>query len=249
MDTPKDNFSEGSAQYKAFRPVYPKELYDAILSRVSTSQRCWDCGTGNGQVAVALAPFFEEIQATDLSQSQLDQAPNLPNVHYRSEQAEKATFPDHYFDLICVAQAAHWFHLELFEKVVSRVSKPGGLLAIWGYSLPRTGSPVDRLIDQYYKEVLGPFWDNERRHIDQKYEHIRFSFQEETVVSDFYINVQWSLEDLKGYLGTWSALRHYIKTTGLNPLPDLLLELQATWGPDAIRSFSFPLFLKLWRIE
>jgi ubiquinone/menaquinone biosynthesis C-methylase UbiE len=249
MDTPKDNFSEGSAQYKAFRPVYPKELYDAILSRVPSPQRCWDCGTGNGQVAVALAPFFEEIQATDLSQSQLDQAPNLPNVHYRAEQAEKTTFPDHYFDLICVAQAAHWFHLEMFENVVRRVSKPGALLAIWGYSLPRTDSLIDALIDRYYKEVLGPFWDNERRHIDQKYELIRFSFQEETVVSDFFINVQWSLEDLKGYLGTWSALRHCINTTGLNPLPDLLLELQAAWGPDTIRSFSFPLFLKLWRIE
>ena len=36
------------------------------------TENAWDCGTGNGQVAKILAGFFNEVQATDISQNQLE---------------------------------------------------------------------------------------------------------------------------------------------------------------------------------
>jgi len=47
----KDNFSKQSDLYVKFRPNYPQELYDFIMSRVVKKEMALDCGTGNGQAA------------------------------------------------------------------------------------------------------------------------------------------------------------------------------------------------------
>jgi methylase of polypeptide subunit release factors len=41
-------------------------LYDFILSFVNKRGTAWDCATGNGQVASALARYFDQVDATDL---------------------------------------------------------------------------------------------------------------------------------------------------------------------------------------
>ncbi|MEX0681015.1 MAG: hypothetical protein WD097_06500 [Balneolales bacterium] len=63
----KDNFSEQSNQYAEFRPLYPEELFDFLLSLVPDRYSAWDCGTGNGQVAGQLANYFDKVAATDIS--------------------------------------------------------------------------------------------------------------------------------------------------------------------------------------
>ena len=73
-----DRFSNHASGYAAFRPTYPKELYEFILSQVNEKQCAWDCGTGNGQVARDLAPHFQIIMATDTSEKQLEHALVLP---------------------------------------------------------------------------------------------------------------------------------------------------------------------------
>jgi hypothetical protein len=37
-----------------------------------------------------------------------------PNIYYSISSAEKTIFASHSFDLITVAQAAHWFKVALF---------------------------------------------------------------------------------------------------------------------------------------
>jgi hypothetical protein len=49
---PKDLFSNHASLYSKFRPSYPQELYDYVLSFVENRNKAWDCATGNGQVAV-----------------------------------------------------------------------------------------------------------------------------------------------------------------------------------------------------
>lgn len=51
----KDNFSRQSASYAKYRPGYPPELFDFILSHVKGREAAWDCATGNGQAANQLA--------------------------------------------------------------------------------------------------------------------------------------------------------------------------------------------------
>jgi len=120
----KDNFSTQSDDYAKFRPVYPRELIDYLLSLTDTHETCWDCGTGNGQLAVKLAGHFDKIFATDISEKQLSNATHKPNIAYSKQPAEQTNFPDRSFDLITVAQAAHWFDHERFNREVKRVLKP-----------------------------------------------------------------------------------------------------------------------------
>ena len=67
----KDRFSNHAPQYAAFRPTYPKELYNIVLEQTRSRGRAWDCGTGNGQVAIDLSRHFKEVFATDISVNQI----------------------------------------------------------------------------------------------------------------------------------------------------------------------------------
>jgi ubiquinone/menaquinone biosynthesis C-methylase UbiE len=79
---PKDRFSEQAKNYALYRPVYPEELFNYIISFVEEREIAWDCATGNGQSAVPLARHFRKVFATDISQKQLQQANKKDNIEY-----------------------------------------------------------------------------------------------------------------------------------------------------------------------
>src|SRR5690606_32017161 len=110
----KDYFSTQSVDYSKFRPVYPKELIDFLVQNCPAHQTAWDCATGNGQVALMLAEHFNEVMATDASEQQINAATPNAKVTYKVATAENSGLPEKYFDLITVAQAAHWFQLNIF---------------------------------------------------------------------------------------------------------------------------------------
>src|SRR5690349_10648465 len=111
-----DRFSAQADLYARYRIDYPPELYAFLLATVPRRQRAWDCATGNGQVAAVLAQYFKHVDATDISQAQLDQAAARPNITYQLAPAEHTPFPDNSFALITVAQALHWFDQEAFNE-------------------------------------------------------------------------------------------------------------------------------------
>lgn len=242
----KDNFSQQSQLYQAFRPTYPAELYGFMLSLVRNRDCAWDCGTGNGQVARELAGHFKKVHATDISRQQLEQAPVHPNIVYSIQQAEVPAFPDHYFDLITVAQAIHWFDFERFYHEVNRTIKSGGIFAIIGYGLIKTFPEADRIISRFYREIVGPYWDEERKYVDKKYQTIPFPFLE-IKSPEFNSIFKWDFEHLIGYLETWSAVKHYKKQTRNNPLDLIYDELEACWN-DTIRTVKFPVFTRIAQI-
>jgi ubiquinone/menaquinone biosynthesis C-methylase UbiE len=116
----KDNFSFQSANYAAYRPVYPDVLYQYLFNRVGAFDATWDCGTGNGQVAIKLAEKFKIVYATDISQNQLDNAVKKDNIQYSNQRAEQTLLLSDSVDLVTVAQAIHWFDFDLFYKEVRR---------------------------------------------------------------------------------------------------------------------------------
>src|ERR1700680_4815740 len=131
----KDNFSKQSDLYSKFRPGYPKKLFDFLLPLVPDKKSAWDCGTGNGQIAVKLSQYFNEVYATDLSAAQIDNAVKKKNIFYFVENAEETSLPDNTFDLITVAQAIHWFDFKIFYRQVDRTLRQGGIIAMIGYDV------------------------------------------------------------------------------------------------------------------
>ncbi|MBZ9730963.1 class I SAM-dependent methyltransferase [Salegentibacter sp. JZCK2] len=238
----KDNFSSQSPAYAKFRPIYPQELYDFLKGKLAETERAWDCGTGNGQVAGELAKFFEEVQATDISKQQLENAVKQPNINYSLQPAEKTNFPDNYFDLITVAQAIHWFNFKDFYKEVNRVLKPNGIIAVIGYSLFKSNPETDEVILKFHKDIIGSYWDEERRYLDEKYKTIPFPFQE-VETPHFKQEFQWTFNHLVGYLKTWSAVKHYEKANNQNPVDLIENDLKAAFGSG--NKVVFPVLFRL----
>lgn len=235
-----DRFSKQSAMYAAFRPTYPEALYHFILSSVNGRDEAWDCACGNGQVAKDLSPFFKTVEATDHTPNQLANAFKKDNIHYSLGEAESTAFRDHQFDLVTVGQAIHWFDIPAFFNEASRVLKPGGLLAIWGYSLLSISKEIDPIITHFYTKVVGPYWDPQRKLIDNQYRGIDFPFQKIQVPAfDFSFN--WTIEELEGYLTTWSAVQKFVKEQGRNPVVDLVPLIKPHWKQERMK-ITFPLF-------
>lgn len=243
----KDNFSTRSDKYAQFRPAYPDALFDHLFSLLPDKQRAWDCGTGNGQLAQRLAAVFQDVQATDISRQQLDNAVVLPNIRYSLQPAERTDFPDHHFDLITVAQAIHWFDFDAFYAEANRTLKRGGILAVIGYNLPGFNPAIDAVITDFYRDVVGSYWDKERRYIDENYRTIPFPYADLPAPA-FTIDVDWSLDHLLGYIGTWSAVKHYQKNKGENPVALVEPGLKMAWGDAERLSGHFPILLRIARV-
>ena len=250
----KDNFSGHASDYARYRPTYPEALFTFIYEQLSHFGAAWDCGTGNGQVAARLAERFDHVYATDLSANQLAQAPDRPNVTYRVQRAEDASFEAQTLDLVTVAQAIHWFDFEAFYATVNRVLKPDGLLAVWGYTLLTVNEAVDAIVRHLHSGTLDTYWDPERTYVDARYQTIPFPFEEcrpaecrpaEIATPEFTQSISWTFTDLIGYLNTWSAVRHYQQREGQNPVSRIEADLQRAWGKAEQQTVRVPVFLRL----
>jgi ubiquinone/menaquinone biosynthesis C-methylase UbiE len=244
----KDNFSTQSKLYAQFRPTYPVELFEFLYSLLTEYKTAWDCGTGNGQIAVKLAEKFNKVYATDISLNQLNNAVQRENVYYKIESAEKTSFEENQFDLITVGQAIHWFDFEKFYNEVRRTLKQDGILAVIGYSLVRVNSQIDKIVDTFYSDVVGNYWDAERKYIDEEYRTIPFPFSE-IETPEFSSRFTWSFDHMIGYLNTWSAVQHYKKANKTNPVDEVSDELKRVWKNDKSKPASFPILLRVGKLK
>lgn len=244
----KDNFSVQSSLYATFRPTYPRELYDFLLLLTNTKQMAWDCGTGNGQVARVLSNYFDKVYATDISEQQIKQAYKSDNIFYSLSPAEKTSFANNSFDLITVAQAMHWFNFDAFYSEVKRTIKPGGILVVIGYGLFTMNADTDKLINYFYEHIINEYWDVERKYIDEHYTTIPFPFPE-IKSPEVFIQFEWTLEQLTGYLNTWSAVQHYIKANSTNPVNIIYPELQKLFTVNKKQPGYFPVLLRTGVVE
>jgi ubiquinone/menaquinone biosynthesis C-methylase UbiE len=246
----KDNFSNQAATYAQFRPTYPKSLFDFILQHVDNKQVAWDCATGNGQAASVLADYFERVEATDISQKQLDNAVKKSNINYSIQAAENTQFPDNSFDLITVAQAVHWFNFDAFNAEIKRVAKPNAIVAIWGYgTLSFDEKALNNCFMDFYWNKIGKYWDKERAHIDNHYADIPFPF-EKIGTPQYSMLFKWRQPEFEGYLNTWSSIQNFKKAhKDATPIDDFMLDISAYWDEFETKIVRFPIFMTVGRIK
>ncbi|MBT8769539.1 class I SAM-dependent methyltransferase [Metapseudomonas boanensis] len=241
-------FSRQSDAYRANRPTYDPALFVWLSQQAPDRTLAWDCGCGSGQATVDLARHFERVVGTDVNAQQLAKAEAAANIEYRCEPAEATSLTNASVSLTVVAQALHWFDLDRFYAEVRRVSQPGGQLAVISYNLLQITPELDALVNRLYYDILGPYWAEERKHVEQGYRTLPFPFERiEVPVSA--LNARWDLTRLLGYLESWSALATYQAIHGRNPLDSLRAQFEAAWGkPGALREVSWPLTVNLGRV-
>lgn len=188
-----------SSKYAAYRPTYPKEVFERVAEFASGRKLAIDIGCGTGQAVKGLASTFDKIVGVDPSPTQVaeawkplmvDQQQKTKNAHHcdvsyivggaetfvvdpiaksNAEVLAKV-------DLVTVAQALHWFDIPKFTGQITPLLKPDGqgVFATWNYNtcdvLPKPcGDAVHKLDAMLMREG---YWPKERKHIDDNYKNL-----------------------------------------------------------------------------
>jgi hypothetical protein len=162
--------------------------------------------------------------------------------------AERSAIASDSASLVTVAQALHWFDHPAFYAEARRVLVARGVLAVWSYGLMTLHEPVlDGIVHRFHRETLGPYWPPERRLVDEGYRAIELPF-ERIDAPDFSMTADWALEQLAGYMSTWSAVQRARAETSSDPVGEVLELLRARWGPEErVRRVEWPLTLRVGR--
>lgn len=225
----KDNFSTVSQDYAKFRPTYPPELVEHVANLLPEIERNFllDSGTGNGQFASLMLPYFKKIAGHDLSANQIASAFNTERIRYFVSPAENLSeVGTGTVDMVTVAQAYHWYDFPEFFKELDRILRPGGIFVVFGYGTaalvspdaPHTQSDLARAMAQdaplsvtsvfndFYVRVTHQWWDAERRHIDKSYSSVPLPWPDMVPTAHFQTSVPMTMDHLYGYLSTWSSV-------------------------------------------
>ncbi len=243
MSNFKDHFSVNSEKYSKYRPDYPAVLFKFLSSITPGHDLAWDCATGSGQAALGLVKYFHNVIATDASERQIENAIHHENISYKVAPAHKTTIQTESIDLIAVAQALHWFEFDWFYKEAERVLKQNGIIAVWTYNLLTISPKIDLIVTNFYFNVVGEFWPPERKLVENGYENIPFPFYKLPSPS-FRMSAKWTIKQLIGYIGTWSAVKRYKNIKGNDPVESIDKELARLWdNRSGIMEVYWPLSL------
>jgi SAM-dependent methyltransferase len=242
-----DHFSRDSSSYAKFRPRYPIALFEWLAGLVPLRHLAWDCATGNGQAATHLARYFDRVIASDPSRGQLRAATRVPGLHYVAALGEWSALAAGRVNLVTVAQAYHWLDHPRFFAEVDRIIAPGGVLAVWFYGSLRTTPAIDAALAGFYNGIVGPYWPPERVHVDTGYRLLPLPIDELSAPA-FAIEADLSLQQVVGYIRSWSAVGRFVAKRGYDPVDTFAAELAPLWGnPEATQRIVWPLTVRAGR--
>jgi SAM-dependent methyltransferase len=133
-----EGFDRGAVAYERARPSYPPEVVACIVgrARLGPDRRVLDLAAGTGKLTRLLVPSGAEVVAVEPVPGMRDQLRAvLPDLEVLDGTAEDIPLGDASVDAVTVAQAIHWFDLDVAVPEILRVLTPGGTLVVT-YSLP-----------------------------------------------------------------------------------------------------------------
>lgn len=135
---PTGRFTGLAESYARFRPSYPAEALDFIISQcvLGPSSLLVDAGCGTGISSRLFAERGIPVLGIEPNEEMLHKAAatpirlGCPAPTYRKGRAEETGLPDHTADAVLAAQAFHWFKAEPALEEFRRILKPGGSIAL-----------------------------------------------------------------------------------------------------------------------
>ena len=116
-------------------------------------------------------------------------------------------------------------------------------MAVWTYGLLGVeGVEADAIVQDFYRNTVGPWWPPGREHVENGYADLSFPFTP-IAVPTFNMSVHWDLEAFLNYVRSWSSTGALMAQTGKDPLPQLEQQLQPVWG--SARQVSWPLGMRV----
>uniref|UniRef100_G3NC09 Zgc:162396 n=1 Tax=Gasterosteus aculeatus aculeatus TaxID=481459 RepID=G3NC09_GASAC len=137
----------------------------------------------------------------------------------RTSRTEELPFPDCSVDLLAAASAAHWFDQSRFLAEASRVLKPGGCVALLGFTDSGTrfhyqgcGERLNHMYEEV-KQVLLPFTSNRVAVAEGKLEELytAIPFPDKERIEGVKVKSSISVRNLVGFIETWSMFQGFKK--------------------------------------
>lgn len=152
------DWGKTSADYAAFRDIYPQEFYDKMINRslCISGQRVLDIGTGTGVLPRNMYRHGAKWTGTDISENQIAQARRLSehmDIDYYALPAEDIDFPDNTFDVITACQCFWYFdHAQVMPNLLRMLKPDGRILILYMAWLPfedEIAGASERLVLKY----------------------------------------------------------------------------------------------------
>lgn len=131
----QQGFDGSAATYEKARPTYPQDAFEALTRGcgIGPGRTVLDLAAGTGKLTRLLMPTGATVLAAEPvggMRAQLVAA--LPDLPVVAATAEALPFTDASLDVVVVAQAFHWFDLEVAAAEIARTLRPDGALGlIW----------------------------------------------------------------------------------------------------------------------
>ncbi len=174
-------FSETTDYYDKFRPTYPDELFDFLVTecQINSSKIVADIGSGTGIFSKHLLDrscHVISVEPNDdmrnIAETKLHKYCNFTSV---AATAEATTLENASVDIITAATAFHWFNPEQTKTEFRRILKSNGwCILVW--NVRDNAIPIM----QDYDSIM-------REHIDDYDEVVKNSyFAEDNMITDFF---------------------------------------------------------------
>lgn len=129
------DFGRTSRCYAEFRDIYPKSMYEKIISFGigKKGQKILDLGSGTAVLPVNMYDTGAVFTAADISENQIlfgrqiAKDRGMDNISFKVCSAEDTGFPDNTFDAVTAVQCFQYFGAEKAAEEIRRILKPGGL--------------------------------------------------------------------------------------------------------------------------
>ena len=161
------SFDTVASLYDEFRPDYPEELVESIisLSGLPASGRILEIGSGTGKATRMFARRGYLIDCIEpgrnLAAVAAGNLQNYPGITFEAKRFEDSQDRSSEFDLVISAQAFHWVSKETGYAKAARALKPGGTLALFWNMYPGFQRQIDTDLDKIY-QAIAPGLDNPR---------------------------------------------------------------------------------------
>ncbi len=108
---------------------------------------------------------------------------------------------------------------------------------------------MNQRVRDFYRNTVGAYWPLERRLVDDGSDSLPSRFAELTPPA-MAMKVEWTLEQLAGYLGSWLAVARYRVASGDDPVTAFVATVETEWGgAGRQRTISWPLSVRAGRVS
>jgi ubiquinone/menaquinone biosynthesis C-methylase UbiE len=173
-------FSNRVENYIKYRPSYPTTLIDHIVARAGLQQgsAVADVGSGTGIFTALLLARGLRVYGVEPNREMREAAERLiaGNKLFVSidSGAERTTLPDGSVEIVCAAQAFHWFDATRTRAEFHRILKPGGLVALVWNDRKVDASPFLQAYDELLRTRGTDYEQVNHRNIDADKLHAFF---------------------------------------------------------------------------